>query len=81
LKEPCSKEYKNSDFFHINNDFQNKNYKLKIPLKTKLFQTHSREKIKETAILERRYIIEAVVMRIMKAKKKLSHNELLEEII
>jgi len=81
LKEPNNKEYKDVDYFIINNDFQNKNYKLKIPLKTKLFQSHSREKIKETAMLERKYIIEAVIMRLMKAKKKLSYNELLEEII
>ena len=43
--------------------------------------THSREKIKETAVLERKYIIEACVMRLMKAKKKMTKNELMEEII
>lgn len=80
-KEPSTKELKSNDYFLINNDFQNKNYKLKIPVRTKAFVSHSREKIKETAILERKYIIEACVMRLMKAKKKLSHNDLLEEII
>ena len=77
-KEPANKELKMSDHFLVNNDFHNKNYKLKIPVKMKAFVNHSREKIKETAILERRYIIEACVMRLMKAKKKLNHNDLIE---
>jgi hypothetical protein len=50
-------------------------------VKTNAFVSHSREKIKETAILERRYIIEACIMRQMKAKKKLSHEALLEDVI
>ena len=49
LKEPPTKELKSTDYFLINNDFQNKNYKLKIPMRTKIFQSHSREKIKQTA--------------------------------
>ena len=82
LKEPSTKEISNSDYFLINNDFQDKNYKLKIPTKKrKLQHQKQREQIKESAILERRFVIEAAIMKVMKAKKKLGHNELLTEVV
>lgn len=65
----------------INNDFSNKNYKLKIPTKTKTFVINSNYKIKETALIERKYVFEALIMRIMKSKKKISTNDLFEQII
>lgn len=50
-------------------------------MKSKAFISHSREKIREQGHIERKYVIEAMVMRILKSKKKLSHEELMEEII
>ena len=41
-------------------------------MKTNAFINQSRDKIKQTAILERKYVIEALIMRIMKTKKKLN---------
>nr|CAG4710679.1 unnamed protein product [Naegleria fowleri] len=81
MKEPKTKNLEDSHKFVYNNDFKSANYRVKLALTS---TKESEEEVQETETrieLERKPVIEAVIVRVMKARKKLHHNVLVEEVV
>lgn len=80
-KEPKGKDVAPTDVFSANAEFSNKLFRIKInTIQTKetaeeLEQTH------EEVFRERQHQVDAALVRIMKARKNLSHNSLMAEIL
>ncbi|KAL4421065.1 hypothetical protein ABPG77_001360 [Micractinium sp. CCAP 211/92] len=80
-KEPMSKDVRPGDRFSVNDAFASKLYKVKIGMVTAQRENESekaetREKVEE----DRKPQIEAAIVRIMKSRKRLGHNELIGEV-
>jgi len=72
----------NSDRFEVNDDFQSKQLKIRVMLqKMRIEDAEASRETKAKVEDDRRYEIEAAAVRIMKARQKLSHNNLHVEII
>ena len=81
-KNPKSRSISSTDQFSVNWELNIPTYRIKIPMivnkKTVTLEIgDTREKVDE----ERRDIIDAAIVRIMKSRKTLSHNELVSEVI
>ncbi|KAH3686489.1 hypothetical protein WICPIJ_002528 [Wickerhamomyces pijperi] len=82
LKSPMSKEFQDDDVFKFNYNFTAPLTKVKIlTVITKQDTDATRsETLKETET-DRKYEVDAMIVRVMKSNKTLSHRELIEEII
>ena len=71
------------DYFKVNEDFTHKNYKNKITVKKNMSDSLEKQEelIKENLQIERKFVIEACIIRIMKARKKMEHCNLVNEAI
>ncbi|CAM4808242.1 unnamed protein product [Rotaria magnacalcarata] len=65
----------------INFDYKNKRTKFKIALLPQKEATHDPESSQKAVEEDRKFYLQAVIVRIMKARKKLKHNSLIEEVI
>mmetsp|Transcript_4340 Transcript_4340/g.5014 ORF Transcript_4340/g.5014 Transcript_4340/m.5014 type:complete len:742 (+) Transcript_4340:144-2369(+) len=77
LKEPNDKSIRTTDTFIFNKDFTDKMRRIKVPLppmdeKTKIIQDVDQD---------RRYAIDAAVVRTMKSRKVLAHQQLVLEVV
>lgn len=71
----------NDIVFSINHDFTHKNYKMEVPLIRRINdETRTEEKNVESLFIERKHVIEASVIRIMKARRKMEHSALVNEV-
>ncbi|VEL06649.1 unnamed protein product [Protopolystoma xenopodis] len=80
-KEPRSKDIGPQDVFFVNDSFASKHYKIKV---TNITVKETEPEQQETRALvdeNRRFAIDATIVRVMKARKTLSHNELLAEVV
>jgi len=80
-KEPMGKDVSPTDVFSINDSFSSKLYKVKIGMvaatrETDIEKADTRERVEE----DRKPQIEAAIVRIMKARKVLSHNDVIAEV-
>jgi len=76
-KEPANNSIDPAkDQFRVLADFQSKTRKLKIPMAS-LEESHNPDRIEE----DRSFAIEAAIVRIMKARKMLSHTNLVNEVM
>ncbi|PSC70166.1 cullin 3 [Micractinium conductrix] len=80
-KEPMSRDVKPGDVFSVNDAFTSKLYKVKIGMvaaqrESEGEKAETREKVEE----DRKPQIEAAIVRIMKSRKRLGHNELIGEV-
>lgn len=74
-------EEENDVFFSINHDFTHKNYKMEVPLIRRVNdEARTEEKNVESLFIERKHVIEASVIRIMKARRKIEHSALVNEV-
>ena len=74
-------EIKEDDFFLVNEHFSHRNHEIKIPLKeSEESEGNYLQNNIETLILERKIIIESFLIRILKARKKMGHAELIKEV-
>lgn len=82
-KDPPKGEIKKVDKLYVNDSFQSKLHKVKILSvtakqgETEPEQKETRNKVDE----DRRHEIEAAIVRIMKSRKTLQHNNLVSEVI
>ncbi|XP_016432694.2 cullin-1 [Nicotiana tabacum] len=76
-KEPSSKSVSSTDHFEFNSQFTDKMRRIRIPLPP----VDDRKKMVEEVGKDRRYAIDACLVRIMKAKKVLTHQQLILECV
>ena len=77
LKEPMSKKISKNDKFKINLKFKSKSKYIKIPLAS----LEKSEKSNNKVDFSRKLNIEACIVRIMKSRKELEHNQLISTVI
>lgn len=71
-----------SDNFSVNLNFSHRNYEIRVPLKISDEDVEStQQKDLENLALERKILIESYIIRILKAKKTINHEELVEDIL
>lgn len=75
-KTPNANTIKNTDTFKVNPTFSCQMRKIRIPM-ANLDESHNPKRVEE----DRTVAIEAAVVRIMKARKTLSHQQLLAEVL
>ena len=76
MKEPMSKSVLATDEFRVNAEFSCKLRTFRIPMAS-LDETHSKKRVEE----DRSAAIEAAIVRIMKARKLMSHQQLVSEVL
>lgn len=77
LKEPNTKTVSQNDYFEFNSKFTDRMRRIKIPLPP----VDERKKIVEDVDKDRRYAIDAAIVRIMKSRKVLGHQQLVSECV
>ncbi|EEY64187.1 Cullin family protein, putative [Phytophthora infestans T30-4] len=75
-KTPAGKTISTSDQFAVNKTFASPMRKLRIPMAS-LEESHSQKNVEE----DRSIAIEAAIVRIMKARKTLQHQQLISEVL
>lgn len=77
IKEPASKSVDANDTFEYNTSFTDKMRRIKIPLPP----VDEKKKVMEDVDKDRRYAIDASIVRIMKSRKVLGHQQLVLECV
>ncbi|KAL6208463.1 hypothetical protein ACLB2K_019412 [Fragaria x ananassa] len=77
LKEPATKTVSPNDNFEFNSKFTDRLRRIKIPLPP----VDERKKVIEDVDKDRRYAIDAAIVRIMKSRKVLGHQQLVMECV
>ncbi|KAF6139115.1 hypothetical protein GIB67_009958 [Kingdonia uniflora] len=77
IKEPSTKAISQSDYFEFNSKFTDKMRRIKIPLPP----IDEKKKVIEDVDKDRRYAIDASIVRIMKSRKVLGHTQLVTECV
>jgi cullin 3 len=79
-KDPATAKFGPTDKYTFNNDFKSKLFRVKVnpmPMQNEKEREQINEKINE----DRKHLIEAAIVRVMKARNKLQHNNLVSEVI
>ncbi|GLT32472.1 hypothetical protein SLA2020_071380 [Shorea laevis] len=76
-KEPNTKTISPTDYFEFNSKFTNKMRRIKIPLPP----VDEKKKVIEDVDKDRRYAIDASIVRIMKSRKVLGHQQLVLDCV
>ncbi|KAL2238955.1 UNVERIFIED_CONTAM: Cullin-1 [Sesamum indicum] len=76
-KEPNTKSVSTNDYFEFNSKFTDKMRRIRIPL----LSVDDRKKVVEDVDKDRRYAIDAAIVRIMKSHKVLGHQQLVLECV
>lgn len=79
-KEPKGKDVENEDMFYYNQEYTNKLYRIKINSIQLKETIEEEEKTNDEIFRDRQYQVDAVIVRTMKARKRLSHNDLIAEL-
>ncbi|KAL8143092.1 hypothetical protein V2J09_016124 [Rumex salicifolius] len=77
LKEPSSRTVSSTDVFTFNSGFTDRMRRIRIPLP----QMDERKKIVEDVDKDRRYAIDASIVRIMKSRKQMNYQHLITECV
>lgn len=81
LKEPKSKEIHPTDQFLINDSFTSKLFRVKInPITTKIESDPERQETRNKVDDDRKHVIDAAIVRIMKTRKTMTHTQLIAEV-
>ena len=80
-KSPKGRDVNPSDTFSFNDTFQCSLARIKImQVAVKVESTKEREETQEQVDEERKHMVEACIVRVMKNRKTLSHNDLISEV-
>ena len=81
IKIPRSKEIEASHEFCVNDGFQSKLFRVKIQTVASKSETEpERKETRSKVDDDRKHEVEAAIVRVMKARRKLSHNGLVTEV-
>ncbi|RCK62527.1 Cullin-3 [Candida viswanathii] len=82
VKSPMSKDVKDTDVFSMNKNFKSPSSKVKVlTISSSPARKEEKDEEKEEIKHNRRILISAAIVRIMKSKVKVTHNVLIEELI
>ena len=81
VKQPKGKHIDGSTLFAVNDDFKSKLYRVKVLLVSLKSKSAGPEKLPPQVEEDRRHLVEASVVRIMKTRKTLEHNHLIAEVV
>ena len=76
LKEPMSRSIKETDVFRVNYKFKSKKKRLHLPIPS-LQDTRKKKEVTK----DRKHTIDAAIVRIMKSRQELTHNDLIAEVV
>ena len=80
-KEPKSKEIHPTDRFHVNDSFTSKLFRVKInPITAKAETDPERQETRTKVDDDRKHVIDAAIVRIMKTRKLMPHTQLISEV-
>ncbi|KRX02579.1 Cullin repeat-like-containing domain [Pseudocohnilembus persalinus] len=74
------KKFQGQDVFAVNNDYTNKKIRVKVNTVQKKETQEQINNVMQRVLSDRQYVIDASIVKIMKLKKKLTHQELSQEI-
>jgi hypothetical protein len=74
-----AKKVEPTDMFSVNEEFKNKNRRIKIPNLVLKISKEEVQDITNTTQEDRKHAIEAAIVRLMKARKKMDHQSLVME--
>lgn len=77
---PDPKSLSSSDEFRVNEAYQSKAKVVKINSVSKKETANEIKETEEKVLQERQYVIDAAIVRVMKGKKTMGHNELVNEV-
>jgi cullin 3 len=81
LKEPKTKELQPTDKFIVNDSFTSKLYRVKInPITAKVESDPERQETRNKVDDDRKHVIDAAIVRIMKTRKTMTHTQLIAEV-
>lgn len=80
-KEPKGKDVATTDTFSFASGFTYKLFKIKLNQLQMKDTVEEEKKIEEETAENRKFAIQAAVVRIMKARKELGHNQLMQEVL
>ena len=81
LKEPKTKELQPTDKFFINVSFTSKLFRVKInPITAKVETDPERQETRNKVDDDRKHVIDAAIVRIMKTRKTMTHTQLIAEV-
>ncbi|XP_018653890.1 putative cullin [Schistosoma mansoni] len=80
-KEPKTRDIESTDVFYVNDSFVSKHIKVRVQSITVKESEPERQETRTKVDENRRYVIEATIVRVMKARKTLSHGQLVVEVI
>ena len=80
-KNPMSKTFSDGDTFWINEEFQSKYARIKLHQVAVKDGAAERQSTRAKVESDRRYQIEACIVRVMKARRNMKHNDLIVEVV
>lgn len=80
-KTPKSKEVATSDSFELTTELASKLYRIKLNQLQMKDTQEEEKKIEEETVENRKFATQAAIVRIMKARKELNHNQLISEVL
>jgi len=79
-KSPVGKDFKMDDSFQVNFSYHNNMIKIKVPVMfSKIQKQVENADLQEKVEDDRKHMIEATLVKVMKSRKRLSHNDLITE--
>jgi cullin 3 len=81
IKEPNNKTFQSTDRFFVNDLFTSKLYYVKInPITIKIENDIERNETRNKVDSDRKYEVDAAIIRIMKTSKTMLHTQLIAEV-
>jgi cullin 4 len=80
-KQPASKSVKRTDKFYFNRNFKHTLFRIKANAVQMKETKAERKKTTDRVFADRQYSIDATIVRIMKARKTLRHQQLMSEVL
>jgi len=81
VKNPANAKFGPTDTFSFNSEFKSKLFRVKVNPVPMGNTEKDRESMNEKIAEDRKHLIEAAIVRVMKARNRLQHNNLVSEVI